>query len=305
MRADPESLAYHRGEIRPLRECSVPIDLHAFQYGTGCFEGIRGYWDDRREVVNLLFLEDHCQRLERNARMLLMDPPAAAEMARIATDLVRANAPRNNIYLRPVVYKDGGELGPILSTLPDDFLCYLIPLDDYLDTEHGLDVCVSSWMRIGDNQIPTRAKATGAYLNSALAKSEAHLNGYHEAIFLNDRGQVSEGSAENVMLVRDGVLVTPDKTADILEGITRASILALAAEFGIPCQERAVARTELYRADEVFLVGTGCQVSWVRTVDRRPVGNGAKGPITKRIQRGYEDAVYGRDESRRNWLTAC
>jgi branched-chain amino acid aminotransferase len=303
MRPDNDSLAYLDGQYRPLKDCLVPINLHALQYGTGCFEGIRGYWDAAAGRLNILFLREHVQRLERNARMLLMQSPSVERLCEICTEIVRRNGPRRNIYLRPMVYKDSLDLGPALHGLPDGFLCYLIPLGDYLDTERGLSVCVSSWSRLGDNQIPTRTKATGGYLNSALAKSEARLNGYDEAIFLNQRGQVCEGSAENIFLVRDGVLITPDKTADILEGITRAAIIRLAADLGYRLEERAVARTELYRADEIFLCGTGCQISWVREVDKRQVGVGAKGPITTRIQQAYEDAVYGREPSRSSWLT--
>jgi branched-chain amino acid aminotransferase len=178
-------------------------------------------------------------------------------------------------------------------------------LGDYLDTSKGLDVCVSSWRRVPDNAIPSRTKATAGYLNSALAKSEAVLNGYDEAIFLNDRGQVCEGSAENIFLVRDGVLITPDRTADILEGITRRAVMTLANDLGIEAIERPVARTELYVADEVFLVGTGCQVSYVRSIDRRTIGDGGKGPISTRIQQAYEDAVYGRAAKYAHWLTAA
>lgn len=301
--ADSSSIAYLNGTWQPLERCQVPINTHALQYGTGCFEGIRGYWDGSR--VNLLFLREHFRRLHGNARMLLMQAPSVEEMCAIAVKLVRDNAVDHNVYLRPVVYKCSTNLGPELSTEPDGFMCYLMPLQDYLDTAAGLDVCVSSWVRLDDNAIPTRAKATGGYLNSALAKSEAVLNGYHEAIFLNDRGQVSEGSAENLFLVRDGVLITPDKTAGILEGITRASVIGLARDAGYAVEERPVARTELYRADELFLVGTGCQVSWVRSVDRRPVNEGERGPVTARIQEAYERAVYGRDPARGDWLTPC
>lgn len=294
-------IAFHAGEWRPTDQCTVPINTHALQYGTGCFEGIRGYWNGSR--INLLFLREHFQRLARSAHALLMQSPAVDEMCRIAIEVVKRNRPAQNVYLRPMVYKNGTGLGPVMSSVPDAYMCYMIALDDYLDTAKGLDVCVSSWRRIQDNAIPTRTKATGGYLNSALAKSEAVLNGYDEAIFLNDRGQVCEGSAENVFVVRDGVLHTPDRTADILEGITRKAILQLARDLGISVQERAIARTELYVADEVFLVGTGCQVSWVRSVDRRAIGSG-KGPLTTRIQQAYEDAVYGRDASRASWLTS-
>ncbi len=296
------TLAYLNGDWKPLSECVVPINTHALQYGTGCFEGIRGYWDGQR--VNLLFLREHFQRLACNARLLLMQAPSVDEMCAIATQAVRANAPKGNVYLRPVVYKKGTALGPVLANVPDGFMCYMQMLESYFAGEQGLNVCVSSWRRLADNSIPTRTKATGGYLNSALAKSEALLNGYDEAIFLNDRGQVCEGSAENIFLLRDGVLHTPDRTADILEGITRRGILELARELGIPVVERAVARTELYVADEVFLVGTGCQVTYVRSIDKRVVGDGNRGPLTTRLQKAYEDAVYGRNPAYRGWLTA-
>lgn len=295
------SLAYLNGAWKPLTECVVPINTHALQYGTGVFEGIRAYWDGAR--MNVLLLREHCERLHRNALMMLMKPPSVDEMVAIACDCIARNQPTHNVYLRPVVYKAGTSLGPVLLNVPDGYMCYLQPLNDYLDTAKGLELCVSSWRRLPDSVIPTRAKATGGYLNSALAKSEAILNGYDEAIFLNDRGQVCEGSAENIFLVRDGVLHTPDRTSDILEGITRRAILRLAADLGIATVERAIARTELYLADEIFLTGTGCQVSWVRGVDRRVIGGGARGAITARIQQAYEDAVYGRSATYREWLT--
>ncbi|MBA3686137.1 MAG: branched-chain amino acid transaminase [Planctomycetes bacterium] len=295
-------LSYLNGEWKPLGECLVPINTHALQYGTGCFEGIRGYWSGTR--LNLLLLRQHFARLHRNAGMLLMSCPSVDEMIAIARDCVARNAPTQNVYLRPVVFKRGTSLGPVLVNVADGYMCYLQALGDYLDTSKGLNVCVSSWRRLADNAIPTRSKATGGYLNSALAKSEAVLNGFDEAIFLNDRNQVCEGSAENIFLVRDGVLVTPDRTADILEGITRQAILQLAQDLGIPVQERAVARTELYHADEIFLTGTGCQVSWVKSIDKRQVGAGARGPLTAKIQTAYENAVYGREPTYAEWLTA-
>ncbi len=294
-------LAYLNGNWAPLKDSVVPINTHALQYGTGCFEGIRGYWDG--EQVNLLFLEEHFKRLQGNARMLMMESPSVEEMMQIAIESVSRNKMQTNCYLRPVVFKDSTELGPDLIKATNGYMCYIQPLGDYLDTAKGLKLCVSSWTRLHDNSIPTRAKANGGYINSALAKTEALMNGYDEAILLNERGQVSEGSAENLFLVRDGVLVTPDKTSGILEGITRSSIIDLAQEHNISVEERAVGRTELYRADECFLVGTGCQVSWASSIDHRAIGTGERGPVTTLIQQAYEDAVYGRDTSKSQWLT--
>jgi branched-chain amino acid aminotransferase len=295
------TLAYLNGTWKPLNECVVPINTHALQYGTGAFEGIRGYWDGTQ--VNLLFLPEHFERLHRNAQMLLMKTPTVGEMCEIAIKAVRSNAPKQNVYLRPMVFKKGTSLGPVLLNVPDGFLLYIQPLDSYFPAEQGLNVCVSSWRRNTDNTLPGRTKATGGYLNSALAKSEAIMNGYDEAIFLNDRGQVCEGSAENIFIVRDQVLYTPDRTADILEGITRKAIFQLAKDLGITYAERAIARTELYLADEIFLVGTGCQVSHVRSVDKRIIGNGARGPISTRIGDAYDEAVYGKNAAYRHWLT--
>ncbi len=303
MSTEPENTtqAYLNGSWKPLSECQVPVNTHALQYGTGCFEGIRGYWDGA--TINLLFLREHFERLSRNASLLLMGCPAVAEMCEIAIQTVRRNAPRQNIYLRPMVYKRGTGLGPVLLNVPDGFMCYMLALDNYFSSAQGLNVCVSSWTRLSDNSIPTRTKATGGYLNSALAKSEAIANGYDEAIFLNDRGQVCEGSAENIFIVRDGVLTTPDRTADILEGITRRAIFQLAKDQGLAICERAIGRTELYIADEIFLVGTGCQVMHVRSVDRRTIGDGNRGVLTARVQQAYEDAVYARNSAYRSWLT--
>ena len=294
-------LAYYDGTWAKLDSPRLPLNTHALQYGTACFEGIRGYFDG--EKVNILFLGEHLRRLQGSARMLHMRCPSLEDMTTIAIDCVRRNQLCCNCYLRPMVFKNDTALGPELTTTSDGYLCYVIRLENYLDTDKGLELCVSSWRRIGDNMIPTRAKASGGYLNSALAKSEAVVNGFDESIMLNEHGQVSEGSAENIFVVRDKVLITPDLSAGILEGITRAAILGLAREQGVPVEVRPLSRTELYRADECFLVGTGCQVSWVKSIDRRIIGEGVGGPITTAIQRAYENAVYGRDPGRRNWLT--
>ena len=298
---EQDTIAYLNGAWAPLSESLVPINTHALQYGTGCFEGIRGYWDGKQ--VNVLFMREHFQRLADNAKMLLMKSPSVDEMCEIAIDCIKRNEIQSNCYLRPMVYKGSFELGPDMITPEDHYMCYVMALGDYLDTSKGLEVCVSSWRRLSDNAIPTRAKATGGYINSALAKSEAMLNGYDEALVLNEAGMVGEGSAENIFLVRDGVLITPDKTAGILEGITRQSIIGLAAELGYAVEERSVGRTELYRADECFLVGTGCQVSWVKSIDRRVIGSGERGAVSVKIKEAYENAVYGRDASKASWLS--
>ena len=297
---NPTDLAYLIDDYRPMQECTVPINLNAFQYGTGCFEGIRGYWDGSK--INILFMCEHFARLQGNARMLLMESPSVGKMEEIATELVRRNGYQQNIYFRPMVFKNGIELGPVLHTQPDGYLCYIIPLDDYLDVNKGLQLCVSSWTRLSDNTIPARAKASGGYLNSALAKSEALQNGFDEALMLDSKGRVAEGSAENMFIIRNGVLITPDVASDILEGITRDAVIQLAADLGVPVEQRPIGRTEVYCADEMFLCGTGCQISWVRSVDRRTISD-ERGPTTTAIQELYENAVYGRDPKYADWLT--
>jgi branched-chain amino acid aminotransferase len=299
-----ESVAYFRGEYRKLGECNVNIATHALQYGTMVFGGIRGYYNARKNNLFLFRLPDHFRRLSKSAHIMQMKPPLSAEeMAAVTVELARRNESRSNTYFRPCIYKSALQLSPRLHDVPDDFFMYSIPLDDYLDTTRGLRTAVSSWRRIDENIIPTRSKAAGGYINSALAKSEAVQNGFDEAIFLDMRGFVSEGSAENLFLVREGTLITPPLSSAVLEGITRRTIIELAKDAGVPVVERDVARTELYIADEVFLCGTGAQVAWVSEVDRRIVGDGEIGPITSKLRETFLAAVTGEEERYARWLT--
>lgn len=296
------SIAYHRGAYAPLRECNINIMTHALQYGTMIFGGMRGYHDSESNNITLFRPVDHFQRLHRSAKIMQMRPTQSPEqMTGIALELLRRNEYRCNVYLRPFIYKSELRLSPSLHDVQDDFSIYTMKLDDYIDTSRGLSVAVSSWRRIDDNIIPTRAKVAGGYANSALAKSEALQNGYDEAIFLDSRGFVSEGSAENIFIVRDGVLITPPNSASVLEGITMRSILELARSEGIEVQRRDIGRSELYIADEMFLTGTGAQVAWVAHVDRREIGGGRIGPVTERLRDRYLRAVRGRDPEFKDW----
>lgn len=304
MSINMDLLAYHGGEFKKLSECNINIATHAFQYGTLVFGGVRGYYN--RDLNNLFIfrIEDHFRRLARSGRIMQMKSPLSeGEMAGVALELARKNALRSNIYFRPFIFKSAAQLSPRLHDVPDQFSIYMLELDDYLDTKRGLSTSISSWRRIEDNIIPTRAKVSGGYANSALAKSEAVENGFDEAIFLDARGFVSEGSAENLFMVRDGILYTPTVASSILEGITRKSIIEVARSEGIEVVERDIARSELYIADELFFTGTGAQVAWISEVDRRTIGEGTIGAITARLQSRFMKIVQGEDEAFRHWVT--
>jgi branched-chain amino acid aminotransferase len=207
------------------------------------------------------------------------------------------------VYIRPLAYKSGLGVGVSMTGLPDGLLIYCQPMGNYIDVEQGIRCCVSSWRRASDNAIPPRAKISGAYANAALAKHEALSNGYDEAILLNEVGAVTEGSAENLFIVKHGVLFTPPASDNVLEGITRATLMDLArAELGVSSVERTIQRTELYTADEVFLCGTGAQISPVVEIDRRPMDAGQIGPITRALQGIYFDVVRGVNRAYAGWL---
>ncbi len=299
-----EKPAYIRGQILPLKDANVNIQTHALQYGTAAFGGIRGYYQEEAGNLYLFRLEDHYNRLKASAHILQMKIPLTfPEFQDVILKMLREGNWKQDVYLRPFLYKADLALSPRLHNVSDDLAIYAIPLNDYLDTKRGQKTMVSSYVRISDNQIPTRSKASGGYINSALAKSEALENGYDEAIFLDIHGFVSEGSAENIFLVKNGELITPDTTSSILEGITRRSILQLARDARIPTVERKISRTELYTADEAFFSGTGAQVAWIVSVDRRTIGNGEIGPVTKILQDKYFRIVRGLEQSYFEWLT--
>jgi branched-chain amino acid aminotransferase len=296
--------AYFEGEIRPLEEAKVSIATNALQYGTAVFAGIRGYLDQDGSTINIFRLPDHFRRFSQSAALIKVKLPADVEgLSALAVELTRRNAPSSNVYYRPFAYKAGLDLGPTLSGVADGFALYMLPLGDYYSAESGLSVMVSSWQRVADTAIPARGKISGAYANSAIAKDEAQSYGFDDAILLNSRGKVSEGSAANIMLVRAGTLITPPVTADVLEGITRRTILHLARELEIPVEERDVDRSELYVADEIFLCGTGAQLTPVTRVDMRAIGDGHPGPIAGRLHGRFLDIVQGRAPEYGHWLT--
>jgi branched-chain amino acid aminotransferase len=300
-----ELWAFFRGEFVPLRDANINVMTHGFNYGTAVFEGIRAYWNAEQEQLFALELVPHYERIRHSARLLMMEVhQSPEELAEITVELLRRDGLREDVYIRPIVYKSSETIGVRLHNLASDIVIFGVPFGQYIDTEGGIRAQVSSWRRTDDNAIPARGKITGAYVNGALAKSEAQLNGFDEAIVLTADGHVSEGSAENLFIVRSGVLVTAPVTDNILEGITRRRLMEMArGELGVNVEERTIDRTELYVADEVFLCGTGAQISPVIEIDRRRIGTGRPGPITRDLSRSYFDAVRGRLPAYRDWLT--
>jgi len=297
---------FMNGEFIPAEQGVISVRTHGFSYGTGCFEGIRGYWNEKDQQVYLFRLREHYERFLRSCKILQISLPYTVDqLIDISVELVRRNGQKQNVYLRPVAYKGDETIGVRLHGLRDEYIITCEPMGDYIDTS-GLHCGVSSWRRVDDNAVPSRAKITGSYINSAFAKSEAMQNGFDEAIMLTHDGHVSEGSAENIFLVMNGELVTPAPTENILIGITRDTVIELARrEFGRITRERQVDRTELYIADEIFLCGTGAQIAPVIRVDHRPVGNGKLGPIASAIKQIYFDVVRGRiPEYREQWCTS-
>jgi len=289
----------------PLSEAKIGIMTHALHYGTACFEGIRGNWNGEEKQMYLFRVRDHFQRLKKSCHIMKINLPYSVdELCQFTVELVEKNGYREDIYVRPLAYKSSQVVGVRLHNLEDDFLMFVIPFGPYLDINKGCRCCVSTWRRIDDNMIPPRAKVTGLYVNSALAKTEAWENGFDEAILLNQYGHVSEGSGENIFLVVEGRLVTPPSSDNILVGITRNTIIELAKnELGIDTVERSIGRNELYIADECFLTGTAAHVTPVIEIDHRRIGEGAIGEITKKLQQLYFDVVRGKNPRYIDWCT--
>jgi len=302
---EPGPIAYFEGGYVPIEKANVSILTHSFNYGTALFEGIRGYHCTDDNNILIFRLKEHVDRLVRNFSILCMNvKETREEIERICVEVVKRSEYREGVYIRPIAYKCERSLGPKLHDVETSFCCWIMKLGDYVDIDSGLDVVVSSWRRLSDNAIPSRAKTVGSYINSSLASSEAKQAGFDEAVFLREDGTVAEGSAMNLFIVQDGALITTPPTADILVGITRNTVMQIAAEeLGLPVVERPIARTELYVSDEVFFTGTGAQVAPVRSVDRRKVGNGEPGPISKQLQDLYFQIVQGKIEKYAHWCT--
>jgi branched-chain amino acid aminotransferase len=300
----PQRYAYFKKQIVPLEEAKIGVMTHAFNYGTGCFEGIRGNWNPDKGEIFLFRVREHFRRLARSCQILLIDLPYTEDqLVDLTVELVAKCGFEEDVYVRPLAYKSSEMLGVRLHNLEDDFLMFVTPFGPYLDVEAGARCSTSSWRRVSDMGIPARAKPTGIYLNSALAKTEANMNGFDEAIVLSHEGHVSEGSGENIFIIQDGRLITPPSSDDILVGITRETVIRLAQEeLGVETVERPIDRSELYIADEVFMTGTAAHVTPIIEIDHRKVRGGKVGPITTNILRLYFAAARGDLEKYSDWV---
>jgi branched-chain amino acid aminotransferase len=297
--------AYFKGQFVPFEQANVSIATHALQYGSGVFGGIRGYLDDDGHTLNLFRVPDHARRLCQSAGLLGIGMPFGAEgLTETIVELVNRNRPASDVYIRPFAYKSGLNIPPGMAGVDDGLAIFMLPLGRYHgDGSKGLSLQVSAWRRIEDTAIPARGKVSGAYVNSSLAKDDAVAQGFDDAVLLNENGSVAEASTCNLAIVRDGILITPPVSDNILEGITRRSMLHLATELGIPVIERSVDRTELYIADEVLLFGTAVEVSWAESVDKRTISHGQAGPVFQQLSSAFAAIVRGQSAAYGKWLT--
>ncbi|HYS71488.1 MAG TPA: branched-chain amino acid transaminase [Thermoplasmata archaeon] len=291
------------GELVRWDKANVHVSTHALHYGTGVFEGIRAYYAADEDELSVWELDAHLERLVRNMAFLdLREGPSKDQLWDLTMKLLRANGFREDTYIRPLVFLGEGTIRVRPQTQRTRWALLTVPLGSYLGKK-VVSCMVSSWTRVSNTMIPPAAKISGAYVNSLLAAMEAARAGYDEAIFLTKDGTVSEGSVENLFIVRKKKLFTPSVSEDILEGITRANVMEIGRDLGFAVEERRIARSELYHADEVFLCGTGAGIVAAGEIDGRRVGDGDVGPITRQIMEQYELAVHGKLLKYRNRLT--
>jgi branched-chain amino acid aminotransferase len=299
----PNTWVFFAGDFARYHDAKLGLMTHALHYGTAVFEGIRAYWNAKKEQLYLLQAAAHFERMHRSANVMRMKLPyTTEELVNFTLELLRRNQFKSDVYVRPLLYTSSEEIGVRLHNLDRGFFIYATPFGNYVEIEGGIRCMVSTWRRVPDQALPARAKVSGAYAQSALAKSEAVEAGYDEAIVLSVDGHVSEGSAENLFMLKDGVFVTPPVTDDILEGVTRQLLIKMIKdELNLDVFERSIDRTELYTCDELLLCGTGAQISPVVEVDRRPVGNGKVGEFTQELQNIYFNAVRGDTPKYKDW----
>lgn len=297
--------AYFKGKLVPYSQAKVGVLTHALNYGTAVFGGIRGYWNQEEKQLFIFRCQDHYQRLLNSAKIMQMRLNHTPEsLTQITVDLLLLDNYQQDIYIRPLAYKSDEIIGVKLHGLHDELSIVAVPFERYLANDTSAHVTISSWRRIDDNVIPARAKISGAYANSAFIKTDAALAGFDEALVLTQEGHVSEGSAMNVFMVRDGILITPPVTENILEGISRRSIIELArVELGLTVVERPIDRTEVYLCSELFLTGTAAEVTAITRVDYRQVGTGVMGPITTQLRELYKNILRGNNPRYRHWNT--
>jgi len=295
--------AYFEGKIVPYAEAKVGVMTHALNYGTGAFGGIRAYWNSDEEQLFIFRPIDHFIRLLNSAKLLFAKFDHTPEDLRdITLELLRREGFKEDVYIRPLVYKADEIIGVRLHDLRDEITIFAVPFTRYIEKDEDAHVTVSSWRRVDDNAVPARGKITGSYVNSAFIKTDALVAGFDEALVLTNQGHVSEGSAENVFMLRRGKLITPPVTENILEGITRYTIMRLAREeLGIEIIERQIDRTEVYLCEEFFMTGTAAQVTAITKVDYRAIGDGEMGPITAQLRILYHDVVRGKMPKYRHW----
>jgi branched-chain amino acid aminotransferase len=297
--------AYFKGKIVPYSEAKVGVLTHALNYGTAAFAGVRAYWNEQEKQLYIFRAYDHYRRFLNSAKLLCMQLDHTPEtLTQLTVDLLRLDGYQQDIYIRPLAYKSDEIIGVKLHGLHEEISICAIPFDKYLDDDTNAHVTISSWRRVDDNIIPARGKISGAYANSAFIKTDAVRAGFDEALVLTQEGHISEGSAMNFFMMRDGLLITPPITENILEGITRRSIIELARqELNLSVVERPVDRTEVYLCDELFLTGTAAQVTAVTRVDFRPVGDGKMGPVTAKVYQLFQDVLRGKVSKYSHWLT--
>lgn len=303
----PNSLAFFRGEYIDLADANVNITTHALHYGTSVFEGIRGNWNKKMDKMFIFRAQEHYERLLQGCKIMLMDMPYSVDdLMQITIELIERCGYKEDVYIRPIVYKSEELVANLkLHELSSDFALIAVPFGSYIEVEGAIRCTTSSWRRIDDTIIPPRVKISGHYVNSILAKTEAVLAGFDEAIFLNQDGSVSEGSGENLFMVSNGTLFTPLVSENNLTGITRDSIWTLANnELGVDVVERRIRRSEIYLADEVFLTGTAAHVTPVGELDNRPIGNGTVGEMTKTLRDAYLKIIRGDNSKYYHWTTA-
>ena len=298
--------AYFQGKIVPYSEAKIGVLTHALNYGTAAFAGLRAYWNEQDKQLYIFRAPDHYRRFLNSAKILCMQLAHTPEsLTQLTVDLLRVDNYHQDIYIRPLAYKSDEVIGVKLHGLHEELSICAVPFDRYLDDDTNAHVTISSWRRVDDNIIPARGKISGAYANSAFIKTDANQAGFDEALVLTQEGHISEGSAMNFFMIRDGVLITPPITENILEGITRRSVIELArSELNLNVTERQVDRTEVYLCDELFLTGTAAQITAVTRVDYRPVGDGNMGPITAQLYSLFQDILRGRVPKYKHWLTS-